>query len=90
MPKASPKASSKASSATDARRLSPQSTPRERASVNTPERVRFATPAILSFDGYEERFEVSVINLSAQGGGLPWPRGPRHWRSRCGSNSACT
>src|SRR3954463_14806857 len=40
-----------------------------------PERVRFAVPAILSFDGYEETFEISVLNLAELGVACTGPQG---------------
>ena len=40
-----------------------------------PERVRFATPAILTFEGYVERFDVSVLNLSTHGVACQGPEG---------------
>lgn len=40
-----------------------------------PERVKFAVPAVLSFDGYEETFEVSVLNLSTHGVACTGPQG---------------
>lgn len=40
-----------------------------------PERVRFNAPAVLSFDGYEETFDASLVNLSAQGVAVVAPQG---------------
>lgn len=39
------------------------------------ERVRFSTGAILSFDGYEETFDVTILNLSQTGIACTGPRG---------------
>lgn len=43
--------------------------------MQAPERVKFAVPAILSFDGYEETFDVSILNLSTHGVACTGPQG---------------
>ena len=43
--------------------------------LQAPERVKFTVPAVLSFDGYEETFDVSILNLSTHGVACTGPQG---------------
>lgn len=45
------------------------------ASSSLFERVRFNTVGILSFDGYEETFDIAILNLSQTGVACTGPRG---------------